>query len=85
MVMLLKELEGADPIAAGQLTRAEIESCQEDPEKNYTELKKKKIFQKLREELEKNIHHYQKDKIVQMQFFGLLEIILNFLMHKYRD
>ena len=37
-----KGIRGADPIAAGQLTRAEIESCQEDPEKNYTELKKRR-------------------------------------------
>ena len=45
-----KGIRGADPIAAGQLTRAEIESCQEDPEKKLHGIEKKKIFQKPREE-----------------------------------
>ena len=77
-------IRGADPIAAGQLTRAEIENCQEDPDKKLHGIEKKKTSQKLREGLEKNIHHYQKDKTVLMQFFGLLEIIQNFSMHKYQ-
>ena len=77
-------IRGADPIAAGQLTRAEIENCQEDPDKKLHGIEKKKTSQKLKEELEKNTHHYQKDKTVQMQFFGLLEIIQNFSMHKYQ-
>lgn len=41
-----KGIRGADPIAAGQLTRAEIESCQEDPEKRLTGIEKKENLPK---------------------------------------
>ncbi len=39
-------IRGADPIAAGQLTRAEIESCQEDPEKRLTGIEKRENLPK---------------------------------------
>ena len=41
-----KGIRGADPIAAGQLTRAEIESCQEDPEKKLHGIEKKEDLPK---------------------------------------
>ena len=41
-----KGIRGADPIAAGQLTRAEIESCQEDPEKRLIGIEKKENLPK---------------------------------------
>ncbi len=41
-----KGIRGADPIAAGRLTRAEIESCQEDPEKRLTGIEKKENLPK---------------------------------------
>ena len=34
-------IRGADPIAAGQLTRAEIENCQEDPDKKLHGIEKR--------------------------------------------
>ena len=39
-------IRGADPIAAGQLTRAEIESCQEDPKKRLQGIEKKEDLPK---------------------------------------
>lgn len=39
-------IRGADPIAAGQLTRAEIESCQEDPDKRLIGIEKKENLPK---------------------------------------
>ena len=39
-------IRGADPIAAGQLTRAEIENCQEDPDKKLHGIEKKEDLPK---------------------------------------
>ena len=39
-------IRGADPIAAGQLTRTEIESCQEDSEKRLKGIEKKENLPK---------------------------------------
>ena len=39
-------IRGADPIAAGQLTRAEIENCQEDSEKRLKGIEKKENLPK---------------------------------------
>ena len=41
-----KGIRGADPIAAGQLTRAEIENCQEDPNKKLQGIEKKEDLPK---------------------------------------
>ena len=77
-------IRGADPIAAGQLTRAEIENCQEDPDKKLHGIEKKEDLPKAERRVGKKYTPFQKDKTVQMQFFGLLEIIQNFSMHKYQ-
>ena len=39
-------IRGADPIAAGQLTRTEIENCQEDPDKKLHGIEKKEDLPK---------------------------------------
>ena len=41
-----KGIRGADPIAAGQLTRTEIENCQEDSEKRLKGIEKKENLPK---------------------------------------
>ena len=41
-----KGIRGADPIAAGQLTRAEIENCQKDTEKSLKGIEKKENLPK---------------------------------------
>ena len=63
-------IRGADPIAAGQLTRLEIEDCQKDKNARLKAIQKRDIFQKLLEGLVKNTHLYLKDRTGQILFFG---------------
>ena len=71
-----KGIKAYNPILAGQLSREEIEILFKRLIKKIKLLKKLKKL-KLKKEKDQNILLYQKDKIDQMQFYGLCKNALN--------
>ena len=65
-----KGIKAYNPILAGQLSRDEIETCSNDPEK------KLKLLKKI-EEVEIKERKKPKDRIDQMLFFGYAKMLRN--------
>ena len=72
-----KGIKAYNPILAGQLSREEIETCSNNPEKKLKLLKKIEEVEVSKKEKNQSILRYQKDKTDQMQFFGCVKMLLN--------
>ena len=63
-------IRGADPIAAGQLTRLEIEDCQKDKNARLKAIQKRDDLPEVARRVGKKYTPLSKDKIDQTLFFG---------------
>ena len=71
-----KGIKAYNPILAGQLSREEIETCSQNPEKKLTLIKKVDEVE-IKRERNQNILRYQKGRIGLMLYYGYAKMQLN--------